>query len=316
MDKPSTKDSTAEQLIHWDIEFVHSEKFSSFLELIPEAVILSDEEGKIVFTNTIAQKLFQYDEQTFRQLVIEDLVPMSIRDTHKGMRAYFFEKPTPRFLESRELDLCARKKDGTEFPMESALFAIYTESGMIAVNLMRDISNQKQAQQSLKEYAYVDSLTGLPNRRYFFSSLRRNLDKCRRHQQDLALLYIDLDHFKPVNDEYGHQAGDAVLGEIAQRFKHQLRTEDFIARIGGDEFVLMLYPVMNIEETCKRVLAFCRQPFKTEFGEFTISASIGVTVSQHGQVDAEELLRHADRAMYEAKRKGGDCFVFYTDEGA
>ena len=157
--------------IQWSYSFLKSDRFASFLDLIPEAAILSNRSGQIILTNITARQLFQYSKEEFLKCGIEALVPESIRAIHPKMRAAFFQSPQPRFLEGSGVELAACKKNGDEFPMESALFAIQTDQGTIAVNLMRDISDKKMKHKTLSEYAFIDDLTHLPNRRYFEMSL-------------------------------------------------------------------------------------------------------------------------------------------------
>ena len=243
-------------------------------------------------------------------------MPDRIRTVHPELRAWFFSDPTPRFLNDRKLQLSAQKKDGSSFPMESSLFAIKTEEAPIAVNLLRDITSDQEHQKQITEYAFVDALTNLPNRRYFTENLKRNAAKTKRHDQRLALLFIDLDHFKPINDNEGHEVGDAVLAELAQRLAKALRAEDMLARVGGDEFVIMIYPLPKpalLDEVVTRVLSACRLPVKIKQQVFQLSASIGVSISQGNKFDEQQLLKEADIAMYQAKDKGGDGCVYYDN---
>jgi PAS domain S-box-containing protein len=200
----------------WQYDFVMSDAFLGFLDLIPEAAVLSNEQGKVLVMNQTALHLFEYSQQTLADCVIEDLVPSQVRAAHVKLRALFFEDPRPRYLGSRNLDLYACKRGGEQFPMESALFAIKTEKGAIAINLIRDISNEKAAQQKISKYAFVDALTNLPSWRYFDEMLKRCVAEAERHEHKLAVLYIDLDKFKPINDQFGHEKGDFVLREIAK----------------------------------------------------------------------------------------------------
>lgn len=292
------------------MSFLRSSSFIDFLNLIPEAAILSNEAGEILITNLTAQALFQYPESEFKTVSVDDLVPLNIRELHPSMRDFFFKDPKPRFLEGRDLNLHAIKKNGDEFPMESALFGIQTDQGMIAVNLLRDISAQQAEQKLISEYAFVDSLTNLPNRRYFDANLERNAAKTRRHKQQMALLFIDLDKFKPINDNEGHEVGDAVLRELGSRISAAARDEDFVGRIGGDEFVLMIYPLEQPEQLnviSERILSACREPVIVEGTSYQLSASIGTAISRGDDFDEKKLLKEADQAMYAAKRKGGNC---------
>ena len=301
---------------NWQWEFLMSESFVSFFDLIPEAGILSNEAGEVILANETAQRVFGYSQDEMLNKTIEDLVPPSIKKEHVKLRQWFFENPKPRFLESRSLDLQACKKNGELFPMESSLFAIHTNKGMIAVNLIRDISQQKADQEAITQFAFVDSLTNLPNTRYFQTNLKHNAARAKRHKESLGVLFVDLDHFKPINDIQGHQVGDSVLQQVAALLLKSVREEDLLARVGGDEFVVMVYPAQNmtmLERAAERLLAVCRQPITVEEQTFQISASIGIAISSEGDFDAQELVHVADKAMYQAKAKGGDCFVCADD---
>jgi diguanylate cyclase (GGDEF)-like protein/PAS domain S-box-containing protein len=299
--------------IHWTFEFIMSKAFINFLDLIPEVVIVSTESGEIIITNRIARQLFQYSGDEFRQCTIEDLVPKKIRAMHPKLRADFFENPEPRFLDSRKLKLFACKKDGSDFPMESALFSIKTDKGQLAVNLLRDITEQKNDEKKITEYAFVDTITNLPNRRYFDDYIKRKASEARRTAITLGLLYIDLDLFKPINDSHGHDVGDLVLQEISNRISSTLRTEDLLARVGGDEFVLTIYPVTHskyLETLANRILNICSQPLLIKQQSLQLSVSIGISFNQSTEFDEQHLIKSADKAMYQAKKQGGNCFVY------
>ncbi len=243
-------------------------------------------------------------------------MPEKIRAIHPKLRASFFEEPDPRFLDSRDLELSAQKKDGSLFPMESALFAIQTNKGPIAVNLLRDISTQKANEEKISEYAFVDALTNLPNRRYFDDHIKRIVSKARRDEVSLAVLYIDLDKFKPINDTYGHDIGDLVLQTISTRLSSLLRTEDLIARVGGDEFILTIFPVPEqayLDKIAERILTACNKPMTIENKQYQLSASIGIALDTSQKLDEQQLINTADKAMYQAKKQGGNCFI-YADE--
>ena len=300
----------------WERDFLFSVAFIKFIELIPEAVIFRNTKGDVVLTNTKAQALFHYSKDEFKACSIEDLVPETIKGVHASLREDFFLRPSPRFLEGRDLDLFAVRKDGSQFPIESALFAIQTEEGPLAVNMLRDVTAQRESQEAIESYAFIDALTDLPNRRYFMENFKRNMAKAERHGQSLGLLFVDLDKFKPINDSAGHDVGDAVLRAIGGRLSGALRKEDFLARIGGDEFVVMVYPLetpAELSAVAKRVLEVCREVIEVSGQVYQTPASIGFSYSEKGEPKVEELLRQADKAMYAAKEQGGDCFVDYKN---
>lgn len=295
----------------WTYEFLFSSSFVHFIDLLPEAVVVSNEAGQVVLVNAAAQRVFAYDRTSFLHLSVEDLLPADMRERHIELRAWFFENPRPRFLEDRNYQLCALRKNGEPFPMEASLFMLNTDKGRLAINLIRDVSNQKKHLEKVVDCAFVDKLTGLPNRHYYDRQIAQALACAKRYHRLLALLFIDLDKFKPVNDRLGHQVGDQVLSVIAQRLANTVRETDFLARIGGDEFIVLASPVDDpnrLSGIAERICAVCRQPIEHEQGESVVSASIGICYSD-GRSTAKELFVMADRAMYSAKRQGGDCFV-------
>lgn len=303
--------------VSWDYSFLTSTTFSEFINLIPEAVIISNQAGDIVSCNDMACLIFGYSRVEFEQLTIEPLVPERIRDRHADMRAWFFDNPKPRYLESRNLNLTAVKKDQSEFPIDSALFAIHTDKGLVAVNLIRDISEADAERQQLNEYAFIDSLTNLPNRRYYVANLERTLARCKRHKHDCAMLFIDLDHFKPINDNEGHAIGDQVLSIVSQRLSNTVRQDDFLARIGGDEFVVLVYPLKSsdsLERFAARILESLRNPIDIDNQRFKISASIGICINHQARLASSTFTHLADKAMYRAKAEGGNSFRFIDND--
>ncbi len=302
----------------WSLDFLLSDKFAKFLELIPEAVILSAKNGQVLYVNDQAEKLFRYSRAEFLKLKIENLVPERFRAAHPEKRAFFFDHPTPRFLDDRHYDLFARRKDGSEFPMEPALFRLQTDQGDVAVNILQDVTEAKSSRQAIEQrnkelskLAGTDLLTGLPNRRYFEEELARLLAESRRYQHGLALLFIDLDRFKLINDELGHYVGDELLHAVAQQMRDEIREEDFLARFGGGgEFVAIVHPIENLEEAevvAKRLVAVGQKVFHIAGHDLRVGASVGIA-RYDGKQSIKELLQLADMAMYQAKARGGSRF--------
>ncbi len=159
----------------------------------------------------------------------------------------------------------------------------------------------------------MDTLTNLPNHRYFDDHIKRVASKAQRDNANIGILYIDFDKFKPINDQYGHAAGDLVLHEISTRLSKLLRAEDLLARVGGDEFILTIHPLRNhedLDDIAKRILIACHEPIITKDNTLQISASIGIATNQSQHFDEQELIQAADKAMYAAKKQGGNCFIY------
>lgn len=203
-----------------------------------------------------------------------------------------------------------RRKNGELYAAQSTISAIYHSEGHVLhyVGLFFDITQQKRQQERIEHLAFHDALTQLPNRTLLADRMEQAVNRASRQKKRLAICYLDLDGFKPVNDQFGHKAGDQLLVEIARRLQGVVRAQDTVARLGGDEFVLLLTDLGSVHETQEvltRTLEAITLPYLLECGEIArVSASIGVTHYPDDYHDADTLLRHADQAMYEAKQAG------------
>lgn len=186
--------------------------------------------------------------------------------------------------------------------------------------MMLDITELKQHERKIERLAFHDILTGLPNRLLISDRLRQAMALVKRNRQSLAVCYLDLDGFKPVNDTYGHDAGDKLLMEIAKRLEASLRSSDTVGRLGGDEFVLLLVGLETASDyriALQRILDEINAPVSLDGQtQVHLGASIGVTVFPKDQHDADILLRHADHAMYQAKKAGRNRICFYQKSGS
>ena len=214
----------------------------------------------------------------------------------------------------RNFEAQFRKKSGETLwgLISASLIELHGEQCILSIS--RDISERKQAEQQIQFMAFNDVLTRLPNRQLFADRLQQAIALARRNKKLLAICYLDLDGFKSVNDHYGHQAGDELLVQLAERLPRELREHDTLARLGGDEFVILLNDlssILNGEEILARLLQNIAQPYEVGGHRVHISASIGVTFFPNDESDPDTLLRHADQAMYMAKDNGKNTFRLY-----
>lgn len=213
-------------------------------------------------------------------------------------------------------DIWDRRKDGSDFPKFLAISAIRDATGEISnfAAIFYDVTERKAQEDKLEHLAHYDSLTGLPNRMLLQDRLEHAIALAERQQQKFALLFIDLDGFKHINDEVGHPVGDEVLKIVAQRLLSVIRGMDTAARLGGDEFVVILPDIRhgeNAGRVAEKMLASLSQPYLVAGLSLPLSASIGVSIYPNDEIVAGELLRAADEAMYKAKHGGKRQVRFY-----
>lgn len=211
-----------------------------------------------------------------------------------------------------------RRKNGNVYIVYLSISAVKDEFGDIShyVGMFHDITTQKEYQKHLEYMANYDALTSLPNRNLLIDRLQQAMVQAQRHQSLLAVIFIDLDGFKFINDTYGHDCGDRLLVTISQRLKSSLREIDTVARLGGDEFVILLSDLSHKDDaihTLDRILEVVSQDIMDNSNKLHISASLGVSFyPQENIIDYEELLRQADMAMYRVKLDGKNRYKFYS----
>lgn len=315
-------DPYQEQHLTWPERFFESDQYMSvLLDYIPDAIVISNEQGEIIYINKVAVGLFGYQPNELIGKRIEILIPQHLRQHHVTLREQYKENPVMREM-GRNLTLYATNKSGRDIPVDISLSPLKTTSGFVFLSMVRDITSHKYTQDYLEELnrtlahlARHDPLTKLANRSHFIDSLQREISRSERHNLSLAVLFIDLDHFKEINDQQGHHIGDAVLIEVARRLEGCLRKEDFIARLGGDELAVILPEIKSSEHAtliANKIIDQCNKSFLIEDLSLKISASIGIAIAPKDATDPEALLKYADLAMYQAKNNGRNQYKVYV----
>jgi diguanylate cyclase (GGDEF)-like protein/PAS domain S-box-containing protein len=291
-------------------------------ERVRDAVIVAETTGKILLWNPAATEIFGYSSAEALEMNVEVLVPDHLKELHQAGLSRYRKAGHGRYIDSAELlELPARRKDGTQLWIERSLNPIEppNEIGLdgedFVLAIVRDISQRKVLEEQLAHRALHDSLTGLPNRALFVDRLEHALTHTARNGGHLAILFMDLDDFKYVNDTLGHEAGDRLLNMVAKRVQRGLRDQDTLARFGGDEFVVLVEDIMSghvAEQVAERILKLLEPPFSLAEEELSVSASIGIALSFPTASDQWGiLLSQADAAMYEAKRQGKARYAIY-----
>jgi diguanylate cyclase (GGDEF)-like protein/PAS domain S-box-containing protein len=293
------------------------EKYRTILEEIEEGYYEVDLAGNIKFVNRAACRQFGYSEEELIGSNYRVYVPKEdVKGVYKAWnKVYRTGEPLKSY------PFATVRKDGTQIFVENSVSPIRNKEGTIigfrAVS--RDVTQRKQFEQKLADMATHDSLTGLPNRTLLSDRLTMGLALSRRSGNKLAVLMLDLDRFKVINDTMGHDVGDQLLKAVAERLTSVLRKSDTVARIGGDEFVLVLPQVPSPDNAAKlaqRILDVFREPFVFDGHQLNITTSIGIAVYPDDGKEIHVLLKNADNAMYRAKEQGRDTYKFHGNETA
>ncbi len=286
--------------------------YKNIVKNTSEGILISDLTGKIQETNPAMAEMSGYSEA--------ELVGKSPRLFKSDMHNADFYAAMWKDITTKgrwEGEIWNRNKDGSLFPYWLSIDTLKDVEGNPScyIAFYIDIAQLKQTQEKLNNLAFFDSLTGLPNRALFMDRIDQVLSHAYRDKSRFALLYMDLDHFKDVNDGYGHQAGDELLILAAHRIKAQVRDADTVCRLGGDEFTVILETIQKSSDAgmvAKKIIDALRQPFVIHEQELYIGCSVGIALYPYDGATVQELVKNADSAMYDAKEQGRGQYRFAT----
>lgn len=281
-------------------------------EQSPISIVITDAKGKIEYVNP------KFEEVTgYTQAEVLGKNPRILKSGEASIQEYKQLWQTITAGQQWHGEFHNRRKNGELFWEAASISPIKNEEGIIThlVAIKEDITERKAREQTLYYQANYDALTGLANRFLAMDRLRQSLMQAQRNQQRVGIMFVDLDHFKDVNDTLGHEYGDLLLKQVSQRLLNTLRKSDTVARLGGDEFLII---ITELAEACQckqiaaKILAALSQPFDLAGEEAFISASIGITLYPDDGDDVSVLMRNADVAMYKGKKNGRNDFQFYA----
>ena len=296
-------------------------RYRTLVEHAPEAILLFNPDGGIVECNENALRLFRYRREELLGKTIQSISPLRQADGRLSSRAGREHLQRAIAGDTPVFEWSHRDIAGRQLPCEVRLVRMPGEELLVRASVT-DISERQRYQREIERLAYSDELTGLPNRRLLLDRLQHAMDRENREGSLGALLFIDLDHFKTVNDSLGHLVGDALLVEVTTRLAGELRTEDTLARLGGDEFVVLLEALGNEPQAVaeqaaavgEKLLRGLQGSCLIDGHELAISASIGIALHPLGLQHAADILKQADTAMYRAKHAGRNALHFFAPE--
>ena len=299
--------------------FEEKERAQVTLNSIGDAVACTDISGNITFLNLVAEKLTGWSRQEATGRPMADV--LRILDTTNRQAI-----PDPMMIAVGQNQIghlpsnCILvRRDGFEIPIEDSAAPIHDRDGQAtgAVIVFRDVSVARAMALEMTHSAEHDFLTGLPNRMVLNDRISQAIALAPRHCNKVAVLFLDLDGFKHINDSLGHPTGDKLLQSVAKRLVHCVRASDTVSRQGGDEFVVLLSEVQHLEDaaiTARRMLKAVAEPHPIDHHELHVTGSIGLSVYPEDGGNAETLIKNADTAMYQAKEKGSQAYQFFKPD--
>ena len=319
-----TSDTSMQQIEEIGIEWGQdkprpfNEQLNTLIEAIPDAVFLKDGEGRWLVTNEAAKQLFKLHDipwQGKTEMELASLHP-EYHAVHEGCLA-----TDEKAWQARQLlidEEIVTMEDGRCLIIESRKMPVFDKEGRRKglVVIGRDITERKHFEERIQHLAHFDALTGLPNRVLLTDRICQAISQAKRDQESFAVVSLDIDHFKNINDTLGHSIGDELLVKVAKRLRRELRDKDTVSRMGWDEFTLLL-PNTNSDgalHACGVILGLIAQPCQIETLELAVSASLVIAIYPEDGVDCETLLKNSDAAMYRAKEEGCNNYCFFTPE--
>ncbi|MGA3299324.1 MAG: EAL domain-containing protein [Candidatus Acidiferrales bacterium] len=293
--------------------FAEKERAQVTLNSIGDAVICTDNFGNVTYLNVVAEKMTGWSLLEAAGRPMPEI--FKILDSHRN-----YSDPANLAVELNQKhwpsDCFLIRRDGVEIPIEDCISPIHDREGKAsgAVIVFRDVSEVRAMTRQMSHSAQHDFLTGLPNRMLVSDRLRQAIALAHRRSTKLALLFLDLDGFKHINDSLGHLIGDKLLKSIAARLVHCVRASDTVSRQGGDEFVVLLAEVKQSSDvaiTAKKILQAVAEPHSIDQHDLHVTTSIGLSVYPDDGLDAETLIKNADTAMYQAKENGRQNYQFF-----
>ncbi|HMA30908.1 MAG TPA: diguanylate cyclase [Casimicrobiaceae bacterium] len=289
------------------------------LDSIGDGVISTDRDGRVTYLNPVAERMTGWSRAQASGRMLSEVFHIVDGDTRESA-------PNPMQLavrQGRTVSLPRNsvliRRDGLEFPIEDSIAPIHEPGGQVtgAVMVFRDVSKARAREGELSHLAQHDFLTGLPNRMLLNDRLDQAIARARRHGRRVAVLFLDLDGFKHINDSLGHAVGDRLLQNTGKRLAAAVRASDTVSRQGGDEFVVVLCEVedlQNVGRHAEKILAALSAPHALAGRDTHVDASIGISFFPDDGNDAEALIKCADAAMYRAKENGRNTYEFFKSE--
>jgi diguanylate cyclase (GGDEF)-like protein/PAS domain S-box-containing protein len=291
-------------------------RLANVLGTVRDAIITIDQKGNVQSINAAGERMFGYPKNQVLGQNVKMLMPSHYAEHHDHqLHAYVTQGNALSLESSRELE--GQHANGAVFPIELTVTEMKEGNQRLFTGVIRDITERKKAQDKIQYMAHHDALTKLPNRNLYIERVERAIVRAERSGKPLAILFVDLDKFKPINDELGHEAGDAVLKAVAERMLTCVRLSDTVARFGGDEFVAILENLDHANSAAvvaEKVISRLREPIPVSDGkQASVGASIGISIFPEDGKTLDELAHAADQAMYAVKESGRNGFKFFRE---
>lgn len=286
-------------------------RFEDLSKFANDIFVLMDENNRILEVNEQAVEAYGYSREELLQMHGADLRTAEQAAQHSADWKILLSQGHANY------ETVHRRKDGSRLFVDISSRVLNLDHGRFVQAILRDISKRKETEKRLHYLAYYDDLTDLPNRTLFTDRLCQAIAATGRHQKLVGVMFMDLDHFKNVNDTLGHEVGDTLLRAVAARLKACFRESDTVSHFGGDEFAVVLTDISNTDDAAliaKKILKAFVAPFEIDGNELFVTFSIGITLYPIDDDNSLDLLRNADAAMYHAKAKGRGNFQFYSAE--
>ncbi|MDD4928079.1 MAG: diguanylate cyclase [Gallionella sp.] len=289
-------------------------QLQAIIHNVMDGIITINEAGEIQGFNPAAEQIFGYLQQEVSGENVKILMPEPAKSEHDDHINRYLCTGLSGLLGVRGREVTAVRKNGEQFPMELSVSKMVLGAQNYFVGIVRDITERKLAEHKIAHLAHYDYLTDLPNRALFLDKLAHSLALARRNRYKVAVLFLDLDGFKKINDTLGHDAGDLLLQEVADRLKKTIRASDTVARVGGDEFTFVLNDADgHAAIVANKIISTLSEPFDLKGQICHVGGSIGISIFPDDAQPLETLIAQADAAMYLAKQSGKNTFKFHQD---